>query len=140
MRTLAARLRLHEQHALEVAHWLQDHPAVQAVFCPALPCHPGHELWLRDCHGTNGLLSFELPVGTSDDAANSLIDSLQWFGIGASWGGYESLVTLVNMTQARSVTDWSHRGPVVRLHIGLEDPADLIQDWAQGFNGASLYE
>lgn len=131
MRSLAARLKMHEEHALQVAHWLQSHAAVRTVFCPALPSHPGHALWLRDCHGTNGLLSIELAPGTSSDAVDQFIDGLQLFGLGASWGGYESLVTAANMDQARSVTDWSARGPVVRLHIGLEDPRDLIADLAQ---------
>lgn len=138
MRTLAARLRLHEQHALEVAHWLLSHPAVKTVFCPALPTHPGHALWQRDCRGTNGLLSFEFPVGTPEAAVDRFIDGLALFGLGASWGGYESLITPACLTQARSVTDWSGRGPMVRLHIGLEDPADLIRDLAQGFERASL--
>lgn len=132
-RTLAARLRMHEAHALAVANWLQQQSAVETVFCPALPEHPGHALWQRDCVGTNGLLSFELKPGTDAATVDAFIDSLQLFGLGASWGGYESLVTAANMQRARSVTDWSMRGPVVRLHIGLEDPADLIADLKQGF-------
>lgn len=132
-RTLAARLRMHEAHALAVASWLQKQSAVETVFCPALPEHPGHALWQRDCVGTNGLLSFELKPGTDAATVDAFIDSLQLFGLGASWGGYESLVTAANMQRARSVTDWSVRGPVVRLHIGLEDPADLIADLKQGF-------
>ncbi|MDH1301208.1 cystathionine beta-lyase [Achromobacter sp. GD03932] len=138
MRTLAARLQMHEQHALTVAKWLLEQPAVRTVFCPALPSHPGHELWLRDCQGTNGLVSFELPAGTRQANVDRFIDSLRLFGLGASWGGYESLVTGAHLTQARSVTDWSGHGPVVRLHIGLENPADLIEDLAQGFEQAAL--
>ena len=133
LRTLSARLRMHEEHALQVAHWLESHPAVRAVFCPALPSHPGHALWRRDCEGTNGLISFELAPGTAPEAVDRLIDGLRLFGLGASWGGYESLVTSAHMAQARSVTDWSARGPVVRLHIGLEDPRDLIADLDQAF-------
>ena len=132
MRSLAARLQMHEAHALEVAHWLQQHPAVATVFCPALPTHPGHALWLRDCQGTNGLVSLELQPGTAEAAVDRFIDALRLFGIGASWGGYESLATAAHMAQARSVTDWSARGPVVRLHIGLESPRDLIADLEQG--------
>lgn len=131
LRTLSARLRMHEEHALQVAHWLEGHPAVRAVFCPALQSHPGHALWQRDCTGTNGLISFELAPGTAPEAVDRLIDGLRLFGLGASWGGYESLVTPAHMAQARSVTDWSARGPVVRLHIGLEDPRDLIADLDQ---------
>ena len=138
LRTLSARLKMHEQHALQVAHWLTTQPAVKTVFCPALPTDPGHALWKRDCDGTNGLISFELPVGTSGDTVDRLIDGMKLFGLGASWGGYESLVTPAAMTQARTVTDWSARGPIIRLHIGLEDPADLIADLAQAFSGAQL--
>lgn len=137
-RTLGARLRMHEAHALEVARWLQQRPEVATVFCPALPEHPGHALWQRDCVGTNGLLSFELQPGTPATTVNAFIDSLELFGLGASWGGYESLVTAAHMTRARSVTDWSARGPVVRLHIGLEEPADLLADLAQGFGALAL--
>jgi cystathionine beta-lyase len=136
-RSLAARLALHESHALKVAAWLQTRSEVATVFCPALPGHPGHALWLRDCTGTNGLLSFELQRSFDQAAAERLIDGLQLFGLGASWGGYESLVTLADMRNARSVADWSGRGQVIRLHIGLEDPADLLGDLQQGFAALS---
>ncbi|MBH1963323.1 MAG: cystathionine beta-lyase [Comamonadaceae bacterium] len=133
VRSMTARLQMHERHALQIANWLQARPEVPTVFCPALPEHPGHELWKRDCSGTNGLISFELIPGTEDAAVDRLIDGLKLFGIGASWGGYESLVTIAHMNKARTVSDWSKRGPVVRLHIGLEDPADLIADLESGF-------
>lgn len=133
IRTLAPRLRMHEQHALEVANWLAGRQDVASVFCPALPAHPGHALWKRDCTGTNGLVSFEFRPGTSQGAVDDFIDNLRLFGLGASWGGYESVVTAAHMTRARSVTDWSGRGPVVRLHVGLEDPRELIADLAAGF-------
>ncbi|HEY3047079.1 MAG TPA: cystathionine beta-lyase [Polaromonas sp.] len=133
VRSLAARLAMHESHALQVAQWLQSRSEVATVFCPALPSHPGHALWQRDCTGTNGLISFELNKDFDDVAAERLIDGLTLFGIGASWGGYESLVTLADMRRARSVADWSGRGQVIRLHIGLEDPADLLRDLQQGF-------
>lgn len=132
-RSLAARLAMHERHALQIVQWLQSRSEVATVFCPALPAHPGHALWKRDCTGTNGLVSFELKPDFDADAAERLIDKLQLFGIGASWGGYESLVTLADMRRARSVTDWSGRGQVIRLHIGLEDPGDLSADLRQGF-------
>ncbi len=133
LRTLAARLQMHERHALQVAAWLQARPEVATVFCPALPQHPGHAIWQRDCTGTNGLLSFELQPTLPDGAMEGLVDGLRLFGLGASWGGYESLVIPANMRAARSVTDWSGRGAVVRLHIGLEDPNDLIADLEQAF-------
>jgi cystathionine beta-lyase len=124
---------MHEEHALKVANWLAARKEVRTVFCPALESDPGHALWKRDCNGTNGLLSIELQPGTTAAKVNAFIDGLSLFGLGASWGGYESLVTAANMQKARSVTDWSKRGPVVRLHIGLEDPADLIADLERAF-------
>ena len=140
LRTLSARLRMHGEHALAVTRWLEQHPLVQTVFCPALPDHEGHDLWRRDCAGTNGLISFELKPCITAEVVDSFIDSLQLFGLGASWGGYESLVVAAQMTQARSVTDWSQRGSVVRLHIGLEDPQDLIADLAQAFERSGINE
>ena len=133
VRTLMPRLKMHQAHALEVAQWLSTREEVQTVFCPALPTDPGHVLWQRDSLGTNGLLSIELKPGTAMQAVDRFIDSLTLFGLGASWGGYESLVTAANMSRARSVTDWSNRGPVVRLHIGLEEPTDLMADLERGF-------
>jgi cystathionine beta-lyase len=132
IRTLSARLQMHERHALEVARWLQARDEVAAVFCPALPQHPGHELWKRDCRGTNGLVSFELQPGIENAAVERMVDALSLFGRGSSWGGYESLVAWANMRAARSVTDWSARGAVVRLHVGLEAPSDLLADLARG--------
>lgn len=133
MRTLSARLQMHERHALQIARWLQSRREVATVFCPALPEHPGHALWRRDCLGTNGLVSFELQPDIPLTAAERLVDGLSLFGIGASWGGYESLVTMADMGKARSIADWRGRGPVVRLHAGLEDPVDLLADLDRGF-------
>lgn len=133
-RSLVARLAVHESNAIKVARWLQSRNEVVTVFCPALPDHPGHVLWQRDCNGTNGLISFELHRGFAPTVADQLVDSLTLFGIGASWGGYESLVTMVDMRKARSVIDWSDRGQVIRLHIGLEDPDDLIADLKQALD------
>jgi cystathionine beta-lyase len=129
-RTLGARLAMHERHALEVAHWLTARPEVARVFCPALAEDPGHALWQRDCTGTNGLISFEFAQADAH-AARHFVDALTLFGIGASWGGFESLATVSNVVGTRTCTDWSHAGPIVRLHIGLEDPQDLIDDLAQ---------
>ena len=136
MRTLSARLQMHERHALEVAHWLEARSEVATVFCPALPQHPGHDIWQRDCRGTNGLISFEFKPDIGNAAVERFVDALSLFGRGSSWGGYESLVAWTNMRAARSVTDWSRRGAVVRLHIGLEAPADLLADLAQAFTAA----
>lgn len=131
IRSLAPRLRQHQEHAMTVAHWLQAQPQVAAVLCPALPGDPSHALWQRDCHGTNGLLSVEFVDGISNAATERMVDALALFGLGASWGGFESLVVPVNMLNTRTLTDWRHRGAILRLHIGLEDPEDLIADLAQ---------
>ncbi|HJR29086.1 MAG TPA: cystathionine beta-lyase [Pseudomonas sp.] len=130
-RTLAARLEVHERQALEVAHWLQAHPQVKRVFHPALPNHPDHALWQRDFTGSNGLLSFEL--NEADGAyVERFIDVLQLFGLGASWGGYESLITVADTKDRNSA---AHRSlnPVLRLHVGLEDVEALIEDLGRGF-------
>ncbi|KOY00714.1 cystathionine beta-lyase [Pseudomonas nunensis] len=130
-RTLAARLDVHERQALEIAHWLQAQPQVKQVFHPALPDHPGHALWQRDFKGSNGLLSFELR--DADEAyLERFIDALQLFGLGASWGGYESLVTVAELKERESAEDRA-LNPVLRLHIGLEDVEALIEDLQRGF-------
>ncbi len=132
IRSLGARLAQHARGALAVAQWLQDRPEVGRVFCPALPGDPGHALWQRDCHGTNGLLSFALR-DAAPAAAERFVDALALFGIGASWGGFESLATIVDLSRARSVADWSGHAPMIRLHIGLEDVDDLLADLDQAF-------
>ncbi|MCJ8207832.1 cystathionine beta-lyase [Pseudomonas sp. RGM2987] len=133
-RTLAPRLDVHERQGLEVARWLQAQPQVKRVFHPALTDHPGHALWKRDFQGSNGLLSFELQ--RADDAyLERFIDALQLFGLGASWGGYESLVTVADTKDRNSAQDRA-LNPVVRLHIGLEDVGALIEDLKQGFDVA----
>lgn len=135
-RTLASRLDVHERQAVAIAHWLQAQPQVKRVFHPALPEHPGHGVWRRDFTGSNGLLSFEL---MNADAAyvERFIDGLQLFGLGASWGGYESLVTVADTRDRDSAADRA-LNPVVRLHIGLEDAAALIEDLQRGFARAVL--
>ena len=130
-RTLAARLDVHERQALEVAQWLQAQPQVKRVFHPALPDHPGHALWRRDFSGSNGLLSFELN-NAAPAYLERFIDGLQLFGLGASWGGYESLVTVADTRDRERAADRA-LNPVVRLHIGLEDVAALIEDLQRGF-------
>ena len=103
------------------------------MFCPALPSHPGHALWQRDCRGTNGLVSFELAAGHDMAAAERLVDALELFGIGASWGGFESLAIPFDCAPIRTATKWAPGGPTVRIHIGLEDTDDLIGDLERGF-------
>jgi cystathionine beta-lyase len=131
LRTMAVRLRRHEESALAIARWLAAQPQVARVLHPALPECPGHEHWTRDFRGASGLFSFVLAGG--DDAARvRLIDSLELFGIGYSWGGYESLAVPVDPERLRTATRWQAEGPLVRLQIGLEDPDDLIEDLGRG--------
>jgi cystathionine beta-lyase len=127
LRTAAARLAMHQAHAAEVIGWLQHQPAVARVLSPALPGDPGHTLWKRDFAGANGLLSIEFKPHIAQADADRFVDSLRLFGIGASWGGYESLALTYPL-----VHGWDG-GALVRLHIGLEDPADLVADLARGF-------
>ncbi|WP_076068418.1 cystathionine beta-lyase [Sphingomonas montana] len=131
LRTLAVRMRQHEAGGLAVARWLADQPQVARVVHPALPGCPGHALWARDFSGASGLFGFVL-AGGDDAARTALIDGLVHFGIGYSWGGYESLAIPVDPAALRTATRWTADGPMVRLHIGLEDPADLIADLAAG--------
>jgi cystathionine beta-lyase len=126
LRTLAVRLRQHEASALKVAQWLGQQPQVGAVLHPALPDCPGHEIWKRDFKGSSGLFSFELK-GANDAARAAFVDSLTMFGIGYSWGGFESLVLPVDPYRTASKPPAPN---LVRLHIGLEDPDDLIEDLA----------
>jgi cystathionine beta-lyase len=132
LRTLDVRLRRHEANGLEVARWLKDQPQVAKVLHPAFPECPGHEYWARDYKGASGLFSFVLKGG-SRAARTRFIDTLSHFGIGYSWGGFESLVLPVDVERIRTVRIAEEEGPVVRLHIGLESPSDLIQDLSRGF-------
>ena len=131
LRTLAVRLKTHGENGLAVARWLAEQPQVARVLHPALPGCPGHEIWARDFKGTSGLFSFVLARG-EDAARVALIDALERFGIGFSWGGFESLALPVDPARLRSATKWEAEGPMVRLHIGLEDPGDLIADLTRG--------
>ncbi len=135
LRTLDVRLARHEENALAVARWLAAHPAVARVLHPALADAPGHALWTRDFSGASGLFGFTL-AGASVTQRATFIDALKRFGIGYSWGGFESLV--VPADPRRSADLWTDPDPLVRLSIGLEDPADLIADLARGFAAAGL--
>ena len=132
LRTLSVRLAQHERSALAVAHWLADHPKVARVLHPALPSCPGHDTWARDFRGSSGLFSFEF-AGGDDDGVAALVDGLKHFGIGYSWGGFESLALPVDLHRLRNI-DQPRPGPMVRLHIGLENAHDLIADLARGLD------
>ncbi|ODP38100.1 cystathionine beta-lyase [Sphingomonas turrisvirgatae] len=133
LRTMALRLRQHGEAALEIARWLQTRPEIARVIHPALPDCPGHALFLRDFKGPAGLFSFVLAGGGETERA-TLIDNLQLFGIGYSWGGFESLAIPIDPDRIRTVMPWRAEGPAIRLQIGLEDPADLIADLAQALD------
>lgn len=133
LRTLPVRLAQHERNATEVALWLQAHPKVGRVFYPALPEDPGHALWRRDFSGASGLVSFALRGGDASRAA-AFVDALRLFALGASWGGYESLALIAAPERLREHRSWQGDAPVIRLHIGLEDPRDLLADLDQAFH------
>ena len=131
LRTLAVRLRRHQESALAVARWLAERPEVERVLHPALPSCPGHELWRRDFLGSSGLFSLVLrPVAL--ERVHAMLESLELFALGYSWGGFESLAIPTDPAPLRTAASWRAQGPVVRLHIGLEDPADLLADLEQG--------
>jgi cystathionine beta-lyase len=120
---------------LAVAHWLAGQPAVGTMLHPAIPGCPGHEHWQRDFRGTSGLFGFTLKDADKAQRA-AFIDALTLFGIGYSWGGFESLVVPAN--PPRNAVPWQSDGPLVRLSIGLEEPADLIADLNQALKAAGL--
>src|SRR6266513_1861450 len=129
LRTLSVRLERHEKNALAVARWLQTRPEVSRVLYPALPEDPGHALWKRDFLGASGLFGVVLKA-VPKEAVNAFIDALDLFGIGASWGGFESLVQPAFPDRARTATPWQAEGPLVRLHIRLEGAPRLTDDRA----------
>jgi len=129
LRTLGLRLRQHQESGLRVARWLEAQPQVARVLHPALAGCPGHAHWARDFTGATGLFSIVLNGGDSAARA-AFIDGLERFGIGYSWGGYESLAVPADPVRTATQTEWE--GPLVRLHVGLEDPDDLIADLAAG--------
>lgn len=132
LRTLSVRLAHHHQSGLRIARWLAQRPEVLRVMHPALESDPGHALWRRDFTGASSLFSMVLrPV--PDAAAHAFVDALKLFGIGASWGGFESLIIPFDCRAYRSATTWNPGGPTLRLHIGHEDVDDLMADLDQAF-------
>jgi cysteine-S-conjugate beta-lyase len=132
LRTLSVRLDRHYESGVAVARWLEHRPEVLRMLHPALPSHPGHAIWKRDFTGASGLFSMVLkPVPKR--AYHAFVDTLELFGIGASWGGYESLAIPFDCAPLRTATRWEPGGPTVRFHIGLEAVEDLIADIEHGF-------
>ncbi len=139
LRTMAVRLARHQQTAMAAAEWLAARPEVARVLYPGHPADPGHALWRRDFSGASGLMSVVLSRPYSREAIAAMVDGYRLFGIGASWGGFESLVLVAHLAQKRSATSWDAPGPTIRYHFGLESAEDLMADLEQGFarlNGA----
>jgi cystathionine beta-lyase len=132
LRTAGLRLRQHEAQALALARWLAARPEVERVLHPALPDCPGHDFWKRDFTGSSGLFSIVLRADIAKAAIDAMLDGMELFGLGFSWGGFESLMVQVRPDRLRSVKPWPS-GPVLRLHAGLEDQGDLIADLERGF-------
>jgi len=132
LRTMGVRLRQQQETGLSIARWLGDRPEVERVLHPALPNDPGHALWKRDFTGASGLFGAVLKP-CSQDAVTALVDHLEFYGLGYSWGGYESLIMFYDPTKMRTATTWDALGPTIRIHAGLEDPDDLIADLERGF-------
>ena len=132
LRTLHVRLERHQENGLTIARWLKSRPEIARVLHPALPDCPGHEIWARDFRGASGLFGIVMKSGDAGDAA-AFIDRLQLFGIGYSWGGFESLAIPAEFVRTAGRREWE--GPLIRLHVGLEDPADLIADLEQALAG-----
>lgn len=132
LRTMLLRLKEAERQALDMAHWFAERAEVKTVLHPAFPSCPGHEFWKRDFKGSSGLFSVVLhPV--PEKAVAAMLDGLKLFGMGYSWGGFESLVIPFDCASYRSATRWAPGGPALRFQIGLEDTADLKADLAEGF-------
>ena len=136
LRTLSVRLERHQKSGIDIARWLAARPEVMKVMHPALESDPGHAIWKRDFLGASGLFSLVLKPAP-EKAVHALLNSLQLFGMGFSWGGYESLVILFDCAGYRTATRWAPGGPALRFHIGLEDTGDLIADLEQGFSAFS---
>jgi len=131
-RTIEVRLERHWRSSVEIAGWLEQRPEVARVIHPALPSHPQHALWKRDFLGASGLFAIELKP-CAKKAVAAMLEGLELFGMGASWGGFESLAIHYNAAPGRTATAWKPEGPMVRIHIGLEDVADLRADLEAGF-------
>lgn len=131
LRSMAVRLERQSASALQIARWLEAQPQVARAIHPALPSHPEHALWQRDFTGAAGLFSFVLKPASAD-RVKAMLEGLELFAMGFSWGGYESLAVPCDRNITRTATTWSAEGPLIRLSVGLEHPDDLIADLAAG--------
>jgi len=137
LRTMALRLKQHHESGIRLAEWIAQQPEVERVLHPALPSDPGHALWKRDFKGACGLFGVVLKEGIKPAALHALIDSVELYGLGASWGGFESLILHFDPREIRTATKWpregQNSGPCFRVHAGLENVDDLIADMGRGF-------
>lgn len=133
MRSMGARIKQQQAAAQRIAEWLRQRPEVKRVMFPALESDPGYPLWKRDFTGASSLFGVVLET-ESRECVSSMVDGYRWFKIGASWGGYESLVMPAYPSRSRTAGSWNERGFVLRYHVGLEDVDDLIEDLRDGFS------
>ena len=131
IRSLSARMARHQENGLKLAEWLMQRPEVETVLHPALPNCPGHDIWKRDFTGACGLFGVVLKPA-SKNALRAMLDGMELFSMGYSWGGFESLVIPTYPAKIRTATEWTHAGPSLRIHTGLEDIDDLIDDLEAG--------
>lgn len=136
LRTMGVRLARHQESALAIARWLEGQPGVAQVLHPGLESHPGHAIWKRDFSGSSGIFSIVLAQG-GEEEAHAFLNALELFGLGYSWGGFESLAVHVFLGD-RTITMGDYPGPVIRLQIGLEDVEDLKADIAKGLAAAGI--
>ncbi len=132
LRTMAVRLKQHQENALKVAKWLAQHPEVESVLCPALPGAPGHELWKRYYSGSCGLFSFVLKRSYARERLARMLDNMQLCSMGFSWGGFETLLIPIDPRPVRAVSKWPYEGQAFRIHVGLEHVDDVIEDLEKG--------
>lgn len=133
IRTLSLRMERHGENSIALANWFGERPEVTQILHPALPDHPGHEIWQRDSSGCNGLLSVVFNEGFEIEP---FLDRLKLFSIGASWGGFESLALIITPQNDRQFSEFQPSNPMVRFHAGLENLDDLINDLDQAFLGS----
>lgn len=133
LRTMPTRIKAHEANGMKFAEWLQTRPEVTKILHPAFDSCPGHKYWKRDFSGACGLFSFIIKP-CSVDALSAMLDHLTYYGMGYSWGGYESLLIPMYPAQSRTAAPWKEEGQLLRIHIGLENTQDLIDDLAEGFD------
>ena len=133
LRSLPARLARHQENGMKMAAWLKERPEVTKVLHPAFEDCPGHEFWKRDFTGASGLFSIVLDGKYNAQAVAAMLDGMELFPMGYSWGGYESLIIPFNPKGARQVTEWVEDGPCLRIHAGQENIDDLIEDLNNGF-------